>query len=219
MAKSESQYTYPRPQQTFSEGVDNSNDRPQFQPTLPFKHHAMVPYDPSPSDNKQFSSSPSSSRKPSIHPYEYETRNLSYPTSMFISAPPIHPKPLSESAPEWVDTPEALSEMTEELKLATEIAVDLEHHDLYSYYGFTCLMQISTRTGDWLIDTLKLRDALREDKLGGVFADPNIVKVRLALDYSDTRFSMVPNQISYGFKRTLTSTLSISSTLIMPLKC
>jgi exosome complex exonuclease RRP6 len=35
----------------------------------------------------------------------------------------------------------------------TEIAVDLEAHSYRSFLGFVCLMQLSTRDEDWLIDT------------------------------------------------------------------
>jgi hypothetical protein len=76
-----------------------------------------------------------------------------------------------------VDTPEALVEMLQELKSAKEIAVDLEHHDQRSYIGFVCLMQISTRKKDWIVDTLKLRGELQI--LNEIFADPKIIKVGL----------------------------------------
>ena len=61
------------------------------------------------------------------------------------------------------------------LKAAMEIAVDLEHHDYRTYRGFVCLMQISTRDEDFIVDTLALRDEL--EALNDVFADPSIVKV------------------------------------------
>lgn len=66
--------------------------------------------------------------------------------------------------------------MLAELRLAKEIAVDLEHHDAHSYIGLVSLMQISTRQKDWIVDTLK---PWREDLqvLNEVFADPNILKV------------------------------------------
>lgn len=115
------------------------------------------------------------------HPYYYEMKHIPYPTSMFTASKPVPVKPLEDTQPIWVDTPEKLAQMTEDLKKAKELAVDLEHHDAHSYYGFTCLMQISTREKDWLVDTLALRGELREDKLGGVLADPGVVKVsRLA---------------------------------------
>lgn len=84
-------------------------------------------------------------------------------------------RPFEDTTATWVDTEETLEEMIHELKQATEIAVDLEHHDARSYIGFTCLMQISTRDKDWIIDTLALRMELQA--LNQVFADPKIIKV------------------------------------------
>jgi len=66
--------------------------------------------------------------------------------------------------------------MLEELKKATEIAIDLEHHDFRSYAGLLSLMQISTREKDWIVDTLvPWRHKL--EVLNEVFADPKILKV------------------------------------------
>jgi exosome complex exonuclease RRP6 len=66
--------------------------------------------------------------------------------------------------------------MLQDLRNATEIAIDLEHNDARSYIGLVCLMQISTREKDWIIDTLKpWRENLQV--LNEVFADPNILKV------------------------------------------
>ena len=66
--------------------------------------------------------------------------------------------------------------MVQELKKATEIAVDLEHHDARTYTGIVCLMQISTRNKDWIIDTLRpWREELQI--LNQVFTDPKIVKL------------------------------------------
>jgi exosome complex exonuclease RRP6 len=79
-----------------------------------------------------------------------------------------------------VDTEEGVLEMLEELKTATEIAVDLEHHDTRSYVGLVSLMQISTRNKDWIVDTLKpWRQNLQV--LNEVFADPRIVKVTYSI--------------------------------------
>lgn len=96
---------------------------------------------------------------------------------MFTQAPPIPVKPFASTPFTFVDTREALDKLIEKLKQVKEIAVDLEHHSFRSYAGFVCLMQISTRDEDWVVDTLALRNELRETKLGGVFADPSVVKV------------------------------------------
>ncbi len=77
------------------------------------------------------------------------------------------------------------------IEIQLELAVDLEvyfyriiskyfislfqHHSYRSYQGFTCLMQISSRTEDFLIDTLTLRDELFI--LNNVFTNPKVVKV------------------------------------------
>lgn len=68
--------------------------------------------------------------------------------------------------------------MLQELKMAKEIAVDLEHHDEHSYIGIVSLMQISTRDKDWIVDTLKpWRRELQI--LNEVFADAKILKVSI----------------------------------------
>jgi exosome complex exonuclease RRP6 len=50
-----------------------------------------------------------------------------------------------------------------------------QHHSYRSFQGFTCLMQISTRDTDYIIDTLLLRDKLH--CLNEVFTKQSIIKV------------------------------------------
>jgi len=92
-----------------------------------------------------------------------------------VEEPAIPPTDLEENELIWVDNISSLRAMLKELRQASEIAIDLEHHDYRSYYGFVCLMQISTRTQDWIVDTLELREELIA--LNEVFTDPKIVKV------------------------------------------
>ena len=63
-----------------------------------------------------------------------------------------------------MDTAAALQAMVAGIRedLASEeeckaLAVDLEHHQMRSFQGLTCLMQLSTRRRDWVVDTLALR--------------------------------------------------------------
>jgi len=86
--------------------------------------------------------------------------------------------------------------MLKQLKKAKEIAVDLEHHDYRSYHGFVCLMQVSTREQDWIVDTLELREELVT--LNEVFTDPNIVKVVPLSEGTDTRYFMERDRMLYG---------------------
>ena len=64
--------------------------------------------------------------------------------------------------------------MLEKLRQVNELAIDLEHHSYRSFGGFLCLMQLSTRVEDWVVDLLILREELGE--LNEVFTNPAIVK-------------------------------------------
>ena len=63
-----------------------------------------------------------------------------------------------------MDDEEKLAELVEHLRedKVKEIAVDLEAHSMRSYQGFLCLMQISTREMDFIVDLIKLRDKISE---------------------------------------------------------
>ena len=63
--------------------------------------------------------------------------------------------------------------MVQHLGTAKEVAVDLEHHHYRSFQGFTCLMQLSTRQEDFIVDTLALRADLGA-ALTPIFADPKV---------------------------------------------
>lgn len=110
------------------------------------------------------------------HPYEYEISQSRYPPSTYVKSEPIPFLPFDSTKATFVDTRDGVATMLAELRLAMEIAVDLEHHDAHSYIGLVSLMQISTRQKDWVVDTLK---PWREDLqvLNEVFANPNILKV------------------------------------------
>ena len=98
---------------------------------------------------------------------------------MFQPLPPVPPKPFEETPFKWVSTPEELAIMLDKLRTASEIAIDLEHHSYRSFAGFVCLMQVSTREEDWIVDTLELRGELED--LNEVFTNPDIVKVKKRL--------------------------------------
>ena len=110
------------------------------------------------------------------HPYETEITRLQYPAHVYQKAEPIPFLPVDATEAVWVDTFEGVEAMLEELRDADVIAVDLEHHDFRTYTGLLSLMQISTRTKDWVIDTLQpWRHKL--EILNAVFADPAKLKV------------------------------------------
>ena len=109
------------------------------------------------------------------HPYEHEIRSLSYPRRMFERSDATPPRSFEETPFTWVDSPTSFNNMLEKLRAATELAIDLEHHSFRTFSGFLCLMQISTREEDFVVDTLVLREELEE--LNEVFTNPEIVKV------------------------------------------
>ncbi|KAK4692847.1 exosome complex exonuclease RRP6, partial [Lecanoromycetidae sp. Uapishka_2] len=158
-----------KPQLLF-EQVPTNDDVTPFKPLLRTKPHAITPL-------KQ-SLTPVQSEDGSTwygHPYGAEINALRYPAATFRPSEAIPYLPYESTTATLVDTPQAVALMLQDLKLAKEIAVDLEHHDEHSYIGLVSLMQISTRDKDWVIDTLKpWRQELQV--LNEVFADPKIIK-------------------------------------------
>ncbi|CAF0946649.1 unnamed protein product [Didymodactylos carnosus] len=106
--------------------------------------------------------------------YYYELESFKVPPQQFELCEEQTPKSLQDTKYEYVDAGEKLKNMVDHIQLQSEIAVDLEAHQHRSYYGFTCLVQISSRTADYVIDALTLRDELHI--LNNVFTNVNIVK-------------------------------------------
>ncbi|KAH8998549.1 ribonuclease H-like domain-containing protein [Lactarius akahatsu] len=160
-----------KPQLKFKRKVDNTNSI-VWSPTLRHKFNARMPlgftFDPA-----TIGDHPDEELPP--HPYRYEINNISYPAHMFQSQTPIPFKPFEETPFTWVSTRAHLAALIDKLRESREIAIDLEYHSYRTYCGFVCLMQISTRDEDWIVDPFELRDELED--LNEVFTDPSIVKV------------------------------------------
>ncbi|XP_068094867.1 exosome complex component 10 isoform X2 [Hyperolius riggenbachi] len=181
-----------RPQLRFRERIDNSNT--PFVPKLFIKPNAQKPLPEVLRNKREREQRPEDLDVPPAladfihqqrmkqshedmfaHPYQYELDHFE-PLESSMEKPDIQPAlPPSDVPCHYVNTLEALVEMNEKLLRCSEIALDLEHHSYRSFLGFTCLMQISTRTEDYIIDTLDLRSDLYI--LNECFTDPNIVKV------------------------------------------
>ncbi|KAF4621790.1 hypothetical protein D9613_012206 [Agrocybe pediades] len=157
-----------KPQLSFTKKVDNS-DGPWY-PTLSHKYNAKVPLGHVYTDETE-----GTNNIVANHPYRYEITHINYPERMFKPCTPMPPPSLEDTQATWVDTKEEFQRMLLKLKNATEIAVDLEHHSYRSYSGFLCLMQISDRNEDWVVDLLAVRDEM--ESLNEVFTDPEIIKV------------------------------------------
>uniref|UniRef100_A0A9J8BT35 Exosome complex component 10 n=1 Tax=Cyprinus carpio carpio TaxID=630221 RepID=A0A9J8BT35_CYPCA len=109
------------------------------------------------------------------HPYQYELDHLVMLESLKCKPEVQMYKPLAESTCQFINTLDDLVALNEKLAKVSEFAVDLEHHSYRSFLGITCLMQISTREEDFIIDTLELRSEMYI--LNETFTDPAIVKV------------------------------------------
>lgn len=72
-----------------------------------------------------------------------------------------------------METLEGLQELAYKLEGAKEVAVDLEAHSFRSFQGFTCLMQISDRHEDYVIDVMKLWKHIGPT-LAPMFANPQV---------------------------------------------
>ncbi|RQM26198.1 hypothetical protein B5M09_001958 [Aphanomyces astaci] len=153
-----------RPQDSFEDKVDNS-DSPFVSKLRAKLHAASTPGNPVDDDDDDV-----------YHPYRSEITNLTYQPWQ-VEPTVSHPGMISldDATYTYVDTPAALAAMLAELQAAPMLAVDLENHSFHSFQGFLCLMQISTWTCDWVVDTLALRSHLHA--LNAVFCDPTKLKV------------------------------------------
>ncbi|CAN6318355.1 unnamed protein product [Urochloa humidicola] len=149
--------TIPRPQKVYCFVVDNSSK--------PFEHVLLER---------------SEDGTRAVHPLE------KLPIEQLIDrnvpdSEPVKPSSLDDTPFTFVEDLKTLEVLATKLKSATEFAVDLEHNHYRTFQGLTCLMQISTRTEDFIVDTLKLRKYLG-DYLREFFKDPTKRKVMHGAD-------------------------------------
>ncbi len=112
---------------------------------------------------------------PNSHKYSYEIHSMAYPSHTYIDSPPQPYFGFKETPFEYISTKQRLELLISDLQSCSEIAMDLEHHDFRSYHGLTCLIQISSRTKDYIIDALALQSHLY--MLNEITANPKILKV------------------------------------------
>uniref|UniRef100_A0ACD5TP73 Uncharacterized protein n=1 Tax=Avena sativa TaxID=4498 RepID=A0ACD5TP73_AVESA len=149
--------TIPRPQDVYRIVVDNTSK--------PFQHAFLERSD--------------DGARP-VHPLEKLPTEQLFDRRV-LESEPLKPPVLDDTSFTYVEDRKTLEVLSTRLKSATEFAVDLEHNHYRSFQGLTCLMQISTRTEDFIVDTLKLRNYLGEN-LREVFQDPTKKKVMHGAD-------------------------------------
>jgi len=80
----------------------------------------------------------------------------------------------------WVDQPQKLRDVINELASQDVLSVDTESNSLYAYQEQVCLIQFSTKEKDILIDALVLPDL---SELASIFRSKQIIKVFHAAEY------------------------------------
>lgn len=98
---------------------------------------------------------------------------------------------------DYVDTPERLATAVAKMKQAPELGVDTECENNLHHYGvYLAIIQISTETENWIIDTLALDDLT---PLKEVFEDPTITiifhDVNFDLRVLNTEYDIRPKNI------------------------
>lgn len=90
-----------------------------------------------------------------------------------MTNPPITPA-------RYIDNNTALRNLVKNLENETLLAIDTESNSLHAYRERVCLVQLSTRSDDYIIDPLRISDM---QPLGVVLADRKIEKVLHSADY------------------------------------
>ena len=80
----------------------------------------------------------------------------------------------------YIETSQALEDLVLALSGEEQIAVDTESNNMYAYHGQVCLIQVSTRNHDYIIDPLKLDDI---SIFGELLCDETIEKIFHAAEY------------------------------------
>ena len=155
-----------RPQVSFPDKIDNSHQ--PFVPRLKDKPNSLKPLAILPETT-------ATGRQTFCHPYEFEIEKFVPSADVMVDVEPVKYTDFEETSFIMVEKPKDLRDMVSVLKKEKEIAVDLENHSYRTFQGFVCLIQISTRTTDYIVDALKLRGSL--EVLNEVFTDPKILKV------------------------------------------
>lgn len=112
------------------------------------------------------------------HPYDEELASLTWSEQFFKPCRSQRYTRMEDTPLVLVRTEIELRQMVQEIKVTCagkEIAVDVEHHDFRSYRGFVCLIQVSTRQKDFIVDPFDIFPQMH--LLNEVFSDPNILKV------------------------------------------
>lgn len=157
-----------RPQISFKIPVDNSTSTP-FEPRLTYKPNSIKPL----AILAEYAED--GTIESYLHPYEFELGKFEPSALQLAKGKIIKPAEIADTPLIYVHTEAELKGLLNDLSGITELAVDVEHHSYRTFQGITCLLQLSTRRKDYIIDTIALRDELHA--LNEIFTNPKILKV------------------------------------------
>lgn len=166
-----------KPQKTYNITADNS--AAPFASKLTVKHHAIEKrsgiaiVDDDESGRRHWNTTEAETEEE--HPYITEVLNFKLPEDQLKSIEPVKFKHLKDTPLTMVDTKEKLEALKDTLNNVKEFSVDLEHHEMRTYLGLTCLIQVSTRDEDFIIDPFPMWDSI--GLLNEPFTNPKILKV------------------------------------------
>ncbi len=80
----------------------------------------------------------------------------------------------------YIEHDKNLKQLVKKLRNESLLAIDTESNSLYAYQERVCLIQLSTRTQDYIIDPLRIADM---SPLGELLTNPKIEKVFHAAEY------------------------------------
>ena len=167
-----------RPQAAWADLIDNY--RSVFVPIIKEKLHAIEPLDPLIAEVRENPNLLGRKRNQEFgNVYEAEIRKCLREVSSGVAGTDslkeiVEFTDLSSTDLVFVNTADGLDQLIDDVLRLGEVAIDLEHHDVHSYRGFTSLIQISTREKDYIIDPFPLFHSL--EKLNKFTTDPAVKK-------------------------------------------
>lgn len=128
--------------------------------------------------DSQSASTDNATSKQNKHPYETEIKESVKANCALVFDPDNVTvfRALKKTPFTYIDTEEKLMEMAAKLSKCTELAFDIENHSDRSFLGFVCLIQVSSRSEDFIIDAMALRAQMHR-ALASIFTDASITKV------------------------------------------
>lgn len=112
----------------------------------------------------------------------------------------------------FIESYDSFCLMKDHLEQQSVIAIDLEFEEMYSFHNMTCLIQVSSPTHDFVVDSVKLYTYVQE-MLKEILIDENILKIffgtqditALQRDFDLRVFPLLDFQNIYQRKKLLSS--------------